>query len=586
MFPYNISGGVLLLRLLLAPTEGDFFTGRVDEVRFFQRFISDVKAGVELRRAILVSGIPGIGKSSLLNRFRGIAEVEGVTVIPLEVSFSKARFFFEEVKRQLDSLAPGVRKRFMGEKPFTSPPPLLKDVDEAFLESFMERFMEDMDKVKDALSTPVLFFCDSFERFAWLGYTSAYVVFQRILSVFSETGFPAFFIIAADSAFAGKIIGDTGNVFHIIELGPMATPDMRVLIQKLSDKLGFSIEEGVVEDLIKDSGGIPYKLCLLLYAVLTVSGGSEVTFESYRKSVELLQENPLEGVFQVSGDESFLIDRIISGEYNFASLEALKSSLGDFLEESVASLKEKGLIDVEDSFVFLVSDALFNDLRLAVNVDQVYGRASILLKLILKTVRSGICVDDTILDWFRDSATMLAARKVHSLVVELASGVEDAAHEAFRNKLFYDASCLFNMAADLHRRLGDYERAGMILDAAAKMFADAGKLHYARAMLVQASEFYENSGIEWRAKSLARSVARMFEEVGDDYLRRGAPMLSRVFYRKAVDHLIKAGDLERALSLCNKALNTFKDFQVLSKDFRSFKERLEVGRHGEVKAED
>jgi len=573
-----------LLRSLLSPAGSDVFTGRPDEVRFFQRFISDVKAGAETRRAVLVSGIPGIGKSSLLNKFRSIADVEGIAVIPLNVSFSEARLFFEEVKKRLDSLAPGARKKLMGEKPFVAPPPLPKEVDAAFEESFMKRFMEDMDKIGDALSKPVFFFCDSFERFACLGYSSAYPIFRKVLSAFSENGFPVFFVVAAEKSFVGEIMGGAGEFFHVVNLEPMPMPDMRVLVQRLSEKLGFRVEERVAEEMIKDSGGIPHKLCLLLYSSLVASGGVEITYESFKRAGELLQENPLESVFQVSGDEAFMIDRIISGEYNFASLDTLKSSLGELLDDAVASLKEKGLVDVEDSFIFLVSDALFHDLRLSVNVDQVYGKASILLKLILKSVRSGMPVDEVVLNWFRDSATMLAARKLQPLVVELASGVEDAAKEALERKLFYDASSLFNLAADLHRRLDDYERAGIILDAASRMFADAGKLHYARLMLAQASEFYEKSGVEWRAKSSSRSVARMFEDAGDEYLKSGSLMISRAFYRRATEYLLKAGDVERALSLCDKALRAFKGNRVLERDFKLFKENLEVGERGKVKA--
>ncbi|MEM1723494.1 MAG: ATP-binding protein [Candidatus Jordarchaeales archaeon] len=563
-----------MLRPLLSPAASDTFTGRSDEVRFFQRFILDVKSGSETRRAVLVSGIPGIGKSSLLNKFRDIASVEGVTTIPLTVSFSRARTFFEEVKKRLDSLAPGARKKLIGEKPFAAPPPLPKEVDSAFEELFIGRFMEDMDKVKEAITRPVFFFCDSFERFAWLGYNSAYPLFRRVLSVFAESGFPAFFVVAAERDFVGEIVGGASNLFHVVELGPMPISDMRVLIQKLSGKLGFKVEEKVVDEMIKDSGGIPYKLCLLLYSSLAVSGERGVTYESLRKASELLKENPLGGIFQISGDETFVIDRIISGEYNFAPLDAIKQSLGDIFESTIASLKEKGLVEVEDSFILLVSDALFHDLRLSVNVDQIYGKASILLKLILKTVESGMPVNETIVNWFKDSATILAARKLQSLVVELASSVEDAAKEALEKRLFYDACVLFNIAADLHRRLGDYERAGMVLDAASRLFFDAGKLHYARVMLAQASELYEKSGVEWRAKSSARSAARMFEDAGDEYFKAGSLMLSRVFYRRAAEYLIKAGDSAHALSLCEKALKSFRGNKALERDFRLIKEKI------------
>ncbi|MHA1607830.1 MAG: ATP-binding protein [Candidatus Freyarchaeota archaeon] len=574
-----------MLESLLAPAESDVFTGRSDEVRFFQRFISDVKVGVEEKRALVVSGIPGIGKSSLLKRFRRIAEVEGVTVIPLKIPLTETRFFFEHVKRRLDSLAPGARKRLVGEKPFAPPPPIPKEVDKPFEDAFIERFMEDMDKVKEAVSKPVFLFCDSFERFAWLGYSSAFILLRRVLAALSNARFPAFFVLAVDEEFLGEVLGGEAELFHVVELDPLPMADMRVLIQKLSGKLGFTVEEKAVEDLVKASGGIPYKLCLLLYASLKLSGGSEVTYDSVKKAGELLQENPLENVFGVMGDEAVIVDKIISEEYNLASLEALRRSLGELLDEAVSSLKSKGLVNVEDSFISLVSDALFHDLRLAVNVDQVYGKASILLKLIVEAVRRGTPVDESVLDWFRESATMLAARKVHPLVVELASRVEDAAKEAAGRSLFYDANTLFNFAADLYRRLGDYERAGLALDGAARLLAEAGKTHYARFMLSQASEFYERSGVEWRAKSSARAAARLFEDAGDMYFKGGALMLSRTFYRRAVEYLIKAGDIERALSLCDKALKAFRGIPILEKDFHFFKEQLrEVGERGEVKA--
>jgi tetratricopeptide (TPR) repeat protein len=212
-------------------------------------------------------------------------------------------------------------------------------------------------------------------------------------------------------------------------------------------------------------------------------------------------------------------------------------------------------------------------LRLRINVDQVYGRSRALLKVIGRVIEVKDRPDPIYFEWLKDSANMLISQDKPALAVEIATSAEVYANSALEQKLYNESVQLFRLTASIYERTGDSERAGTILERAAKLFETEDKSFYSRSLLSRASDLFDASKVEWKARSISRSAALIYEETGDNYDEKGFKMLARVFYRKAFEHYLRAGDKDRIEKLYEKAMNAFSEQPIFLKEFEELKKK-------------
>ncbi|MEM3562847.1 MAG: ATP-binding protein [Candidatus Jordarchaeaceae archaeon] len=561
------------------PADRELFTGRTREISLFQDFISRAKTGSEDKRIFVITGIPGIGKSSLLKRFAQIAEKEGIEVLVRRVSAANVRVFFDDVKRTVDSYAPEARKKFMGEKKYVAAPPVSKELGEGELEYFLKQFFEDMDKVQEKLRKILMFFCDDFERFAWLGYETAYRLLREVVAKLGEMKFNLFFVLCVDRRFLEVLVGDKPELFHVVELDVFSTQDIRLLIQKYQALTGIKIDDALKEELTKASGGIPFKLALFMCSLLreTVKSGSQPSVELFRLVNSKIQDNALNAITDLSVEKETVIERIVSQKFNMVPLEEI-SQEGDKKtgREALNLLVKEGIVEFDESMVWLKSEAIYEMLRLLVNVDQIYGRARTLLKVVGRVIETRERLDRIYFEWLRDSANILISQDKPALALDIAANAEVYAHSAMEKELYSESFQLFRITASIYERLGDMERAGMILEKAAELFMGKGKRFYSRFLLSHASDLFAASGVEWKARSIARSAALIYEEIGDDYDGMGFKMMARVFYHKAFEHYMRAGDKDRIKRLYEKATNAFTNQPIFLKEFEALNKKVTI----------
>lgn len=561
------------------PADRELFTGRTREIGLFQDFISRAKTGSEDKRIFVITGIPGIGKSSLLKRFAQIAEKEGIEVLVRRVSAANVRVFFDDVKRTVDSYAPEARKKFMGEKKYVAAPPVSKELGEGELEYFLKQFFEDMDKVQEKLRKILMFFCDDFERFAWLGYETAYRLLREVAAKLGEMKFNLFFVLCVDRRFLEVLVGDKPELFHVVELDVFSTQDIRLLIQKYQALTGIKIDDALKEELTKASGGIPFKLALFMCSLLreTVKSGSQPSVELFRLVNSKIQDNALNAITDLSVEKETVIERIVSQKFNMVPLEEI-SQEGDKKtgREALNLLVKEGIVEFDESMVWLKSEAIYEMLRLLVNVDQIYGRARTLLKVVGRVIETRERLDRIYFEWLRDSANILISQDKPALALDIAANAEVYAHSAMEKELYSESFQLFRITASIYERLGDMERAGMILEKAAELFMGKGKRFYSRFLLSHASDLFAASGVEWKARSIARSAALIYEEIGDDYDGMGFKMMARVFYHKAFEHYMRAGDKDRIKRLYEKATNAFTNQPIFLKEFEALNKKVTI----------
>jgi len=319
-------------------------------------------------------------------------------------------------------------------------------------------------------------------------------------------------------------------------------------------------------------------LALFICGLLRETNMGEVqpTVELFRRVNVKIQDNALSVLTDLTVEKETIVDKIVSQPFNMVPLEELDSESEGKTKEALNSLIEEGIIAVDDTTAWLKSDAIYEMLRLLINVDQVYGRARTLLKVIGRIIEAKERLDPVYFEWLRDSANMLISQDKPDLAVEIAASAEVYAHSALERGLFNESFQLFRLTTGVYERMGDSERAGMILEKAAKLFEGVDKSFYARSLLSRASDLYSSSGVEWKARSIARSAALIYEETGDQYDEKGFKMMARVFYRKAFEHYLRAGDKDRIERLYKKAEKAFGEQPVFLKEFEALREKVAV----------
>jgi tetratricopeptide (TPR) repeat protein len=440
----------------------------------------------------------------------------------------------------------------------------------------LNQFFEDMDKVKQKLSKILVFFCDNFERFSWLGYEAAYDLFRRVAARLGEMGFSVFFILCVDKKFLDLLVGDKSELFQVVDLDVFPVQDIRLLIQKFQSATGLRIDDALKEELAKASGGIPFKLALFICGLLreTRMGEVQPSVEIFRMVDSKIQDNALNALTDLTVEKETLVDKIVSQRFNVIPLEELGSEAGRKSGGgALKTLIDEGIIEVDGSSAWLKSDAVYEMLRLRINVDQVYGRSRALLKVIGRVIEVKGRPDPIYFEWLKDSANMLISQDKPALAVEIATSAEVYANSALEQKLYNESVQLFRLTASIYERTGDSERAGTILERAAKLFETEDKSFYSRSLLSRASDLFDASKVEWKARSISRSAALIYEETGDNYDEKGFKMLARVFYRKAFEHYLRAGDKDRIEKLYEKAMNAFSEQPIFLKEFEELKKK-------------
>ena len=252
-------------------------TGRDQELRRFDVLANRVIAG-RFEKSVLLTGLRGVGKTVLLNKFAGIAEERGFQVAFKEVTEGEAfpAALARMVRRILLRLSPGARRRARVQRAlgvlrsfsirFPEGQEISLDVDAVAgiadsgdLEEDLSELLVELGEAAADAGRGAFFFLDEIqylrrEELAAL-IAATHRLAQRMLPVaFVGAGLPQL------PALAGAAKSYAERLFDIPSIGSLSSEASTEALVRPARELGVEYNDAAVKEILRRSEGYPYFL--------------------------------------------------------------------------------------------------------------------------------------------------------------------------------------------------------------------------------------------------------------------------------------------------------------------------------------
>ncbi|MFX0092689.1 MAG: AAA family ATPase, partial [Candidatus Hodarchaeota archaeon] len=559
----------------LNPVSGRDFIGYRSEITLFRDILRDFKSGKSTINGLLISGAPGLGKTSLMKVFKETAETERAKTVQLEPKIGrKGTFILKELFSETESLTEEVKKgRFARKKTDLEIPPVHLDEGydaaiEALFASFEDRTFPE----------PVIVFIDNVDRLSNSGYDIVTKALIELMKKLVQEKLQLFLVLSAlDQTWddLGAIIQDITTVkldrFDISyseillrrsKVSSLLNPDYRKLIIDNVDRTPFILKFAIdvtewAENELKKAkkeelGEEEYFEDLDIQEV-------QKTAHPFIQNTDISQF--LKEVFQISQDEEKLLTQIIDTQVNILNHKEVEVD-----PIVMKSLVDKGLLVQQDEYIQIVSYGLAEKLGIQSLLASTSIESEFLLNVIESDIRIGLKPSKSMLDQLTGASNPQG--EIDANAMALGGRSRQIFKAAFERNLMHDASRLANITGGFLKLAGDEEGAGNFLEEAAKMFKDRGKLHYAKELYRKAVEIYT---ADWKIKSCAREAAMIYVNLAEEAQKADQTGLIRAFLWNAYIMYEKAGEIEGIKEVLNRVQETYDSMDIGSIFFKNLK---------------
>ena len=172
----------------ITPAPSNLFVGREFEISVFKEQLQKALAGDKSGKGLIIHGRPGIGKTSLINKLKTVADAS-CYIVSKEVPLVGAQYFFDDLKGEILDV---IKRKLVGKpikrgKSGKNAPYLTRTfVDkEKYMVEFWKKFPKGLDgnqkNVAKAGKKGIVVFIDKVERFINLDLMVAYELLREIL---------------------------------------------------------------------------------------------------------------------------------------------------------------------------------------------------------------------------------------------------------------------------------------------------------------------------------------------------------------------------------------------------------------------
>jgi len=270
------------------PCPENLFVGRERLIKNFEENLSK-----DVMKSIFIKGRPGIGKSSLLEKFASIARSKGFVVLKKQTPLLENEAFFDFLLPELKDVfkppkapKPGAKKNLGKNCPLVKKTYEIVD-EEKYLIQFLKKFCNNkiLNYRKDLVKKGkkgIVILVDNVERFIYLASEKAFDLFHEIVVKFEETDekkklepTPIIFVLFGEERYAPKIEYSLSN-FEITGIPKITYREAYDLLSVRESQAGISIEDDVKNKLIENSQGIPQNLLYNTSKIVEESGSSTI----------------------------------------------------------------------------------------------------------------------------------------------------------------------------------------------------------------------------------------------------------------------------------------------------------------------
>ncbi len=539
-----------IIEEITGPTNPSDFVGRSTIIDAYHDLLREFVRSDNTIKWVHISGVSGVGKSSLLRKLRMMTELERIATGSVEVPISplNANNFLNDIKRVIDEMSPEwrtfiQRKRNVDIYSILPPPESSnQDITESALTAMENAFFEDLDRIDKAMKKEKQkhgIFLDDLDRFMAYNYTSLLSIWQIIARRLMKEDYNLLLVTSGHYA-ANRYLGIKEKNEYVLHL-PLLQFDFTEaeLMVRRRGKLVKSEREIVVQT----STRFPFDLAL---RQLIQSKGMEPT---------TLNAKIITDTFGFTREEVNLLRDLAKKDVNYFNLE-----------DYVRIHKKETIEGLKDALLFSISQ----DGNFAFESFAVWELISHVFKPI--DPRTEVIL---ILDRLRDQAErgqLPAIRDVkivrdhfqniedNALIFELSGQLSDTAKAALDGGQVKTAWELLQLATIGLSRTGDFEKIADLQESLAKGFAKANHDYFAAKSFQEAGKYFRNAGIEWR------SVTN-YREAGQKYRREAEKTNPTIFHyalrsmlKQAILAFLNANERSQAKRVMQQAKDILGDY--------------------------
>ncbi|MHA1214066.1 MAG: hypothetical protein ACTSR2_02700 [Candidatus Hodarchaeales archaeon] len=542
----------------LKPAEPHLVVGRRIYEKRFEEILSDYKNNnyKERKNFILISGPPGIGKSSLLAVIGEITQSEMLKYYPVEVSMGKgSRNLLNDIYMSISPNLTEEKKGFL-KKPKEVK---VKALSPKSVTQVVNSFIANL-KVRP-LKSPVVVGLDCLDRL--IESTQNFVIKALVELANGLRGkFPILFVATCQEYNVSELEDVTKIASHLI-LDRLDFSDAKLLISKIA-KGKLKTSSIMREELVKLSDRTPFNV---VFIVNVVEWSEEkIKNEGLTESESTIMEiaEPfiknfavrafVKEIFGLTEEEEKALQIFIGSTKNAVMQDSLESAR--ISKTVLEKLEEKDLIIKMSDYYQIKSYALYSALSsgLGMGVD-LKAEVGLLLQILEGDSLLGYDLNPKVLERLEQ-----VSYSTESLEDQSISNRSKSLYlSTFEKEKYYDAYRLALLAGNFLRMARDIEGCGLFFEECAQNFYEYDKIPYAISLYKKGLEAFNLAKNERKKKDLSQRAAMIYLQMGERYSKQKYQELARAAYYHAYQLNSKADDLNSASEVLNKAIATYKN---------------------------
>jgi thymidylate kinase len=543
--------------------------GRRSHEKRFESILADFKGEKLKENFILISGSPGIGKTSLLNVFGEIVKNEMMAFVPVKVGMGGKmnRYLFRDIYQALSPHLTEEKKGFLKKakereiKSFT-PRSKMSDIISSYSNNLTHRPPQSL--IVIALD-PLDRILDSGQKYVIDGLCALIKVLQN--------KFPQLLFIGTCQEYNLDEIKELIQISEHFALDRLDFSDSKLLLSKIAH--GMLRSSGQLrEELVKQSDRSPFNLVFIIDVVRWVEDKikQDGLDESERTIKEMAQpfirtfalRAFLQEVYKIDEEENKVLQLMLGSPRNAIPQETFESA--KIPKNTRDSLEAKGLITKLGDYYQFESYTTFSALGSGLSVIDLKTEAGLLLQILEADMMMGFEMNPKVLERL-EQASYSTERRLEGK--SIPNRTKSLYQSAFETEKFFEAYRLAILTGNFLRMAKDVEGSGVFFEESAREFYNQEKLSYTTALYRKALEAYRLVKNERKRKDLSQRAAMIYLQNAEKYDKQQQLELARASYYHAFKLFEGGDDINSATDAVNKAIKTYTSDAEAASFFKS-----------------
>jgi hypothetical protein len=555
---------------------GNLFVGREREINLFKTQLQKVTAGEKTSKGILIHGRPGIGKTSLIDKLKTIAD-GSCYVISTEIPLVGSEYFFDDLKEEIMNItkpkkSPAKPKK--RGKTGKNTPYIMRSYEildkQKYLTDFLNKFTKGLDGNQKTIvkkgKKGIVVFINKIERFVYLDNMIAFDILKGICeNITTEIkgkpfNIPILFVVSAWARYVPKI-KYVLTTFGEIGVPTLGMTEAKELLAKRANAAGISFTDEVNEAVVESSLNIPQ---MIIYNAEYINekreGAREINKDVWYKLEGGVKSGFGRDLENIEEEERKILQAFSMEKENYADILMIAQATGltvDACKNTIQKLITKNVISQEGNYFYLTLNSFWEYLRNSLGDIAIGAQARGIIKVAENDADNGRLFSEFLSKEMERLRTDALTAGLVAPTELIARGYEHIFESCFKYNYFNEAFKYILLAGESYVKISEIEKAALILERAANLFLDNNLGDYARDVLIKAIETYNLLGNQDKVRKLKLDLAELSKKKAKESLETDSFPLARANFSRTQRLLEDIGEDEMLIQMLQEAAQTF-----------------------------